>query len=175
MEHVAQRVSNVLFLCTGNSGRSIIAESVLNRVGFGRFNAYSAGSHPRPVPDPMVIDELRRQNYPTDGLRSKDWNEFTQAASPKVDFVFTVCDNARGEVCPVWPGHPMTAHWGMEDPHAFAGPEEQRRWLIRRLIRELENRLKIFIALPLPLDALDTLTLQARLDEIGCRLEKQRS
>ncbi|MDH3639135.1 MAG: arsenate reductase ArsC [Gammaproteobacteria bacterium] len=162
---MAERVFNVLFLCTGNSGRSIIAESVLNRLGFGRFKAYSAGSHPRPAPDPVVIEELEHHNYETEGLRSKAWDEFAQADSPKLDFVFTVCDNARGEACPVWPGQPTTAHWGLEDPHAVTGPEDERRRLIRQLIRELETRIKIFVSLPM--DSLDKLTLQARLDEIG--------
>jgi len=158
-------IYNVLFLCTGNSARSIIAESVLNRLGKGRFRAFSAGSYPRPAPDPMVLEELARHNFPTAGARSKDWNEFATEGSPRMDFVITVCDKARGEVCPIWPGQPMTAHWGMEDPHAFEGSDEDRRWLVRRLIREMENRIDIMTNLPLA--SLDALSVQAHLDRIG--------
>lgn len=164
---VSDRPYHVLFLCTGNSGRSIIAESVLRFHGCGKFMAHSAGSQPRPAPDPMVLEELRHHNYDTSGLRSKDWAEFTGAAAPALDFVITVCDRAAGEVCPVWPGQPMSAHWGLDDPHAFDGPEGQRRWLVRRLVRELENRIKIFVSLPIA--QLDKLTLQAHLDGLGKR------
>ncbi len=156
---------NVLFLCTGNSARSLIAECLLRHYGAGKFGSYSAGSHPRPAPDPMVLQELQHQNYDISGLRSKDWDEFAQKDSPHMDFVFTVCDNARGEVCPVWPGQPMIAHWGVDDPHAFEGSDEERRWLIRRVMRELERRLRIFVSLPF--ESLDCLTIQTRLDEIG--------
>jgi len=159
------KVFNVLFLCTGNSARSIIAECVLRRYGAGKFAAYSAGSQPRPAPDPMVIEELQHHNYDTRGVRSKDWDEFAQPGSPAMDFVFTVCDNAKGEVCPVWPEQPMTAHWGVEDPHAFTGSDEERRWLIRRVMREMENRIKLFTSLPL--DSLDRLSIQEHLDRIG--------
>ena len=125
-----------------------------------KFESYSAGSAPRPAPHPMVLEELRHQNYDTEGLRSKDWSEFAQLDSPHTDFAITVCDDAHG-----WPGQPMSAHWGIEDPHAFEGEESERRWLIRRVLRELENRIKIFVSLPI--DALDKLALQERLDEIG--------
>jgi arsenate reductase len=156
---------NVLFLCTGNSARSLIAECLLRRYGAGKFGSYSAGSHPRPAPDPMVLQELQHQNYDVSELRSKDWDEFAQKDSPHMDFVFTVCDKARGEVCPVWPGQPMTAHWGADDPHAFEGSDEERRWLIRRVMRELEHRIRIFVSLPF--ESLDRLAIQAQLDEIG--------
>jgi len=158
-------IFNVLFLCTGNSARSIIAECLLRRYGAGKFAAYSAGSHPRPAPDPMVIEELKDHNYDTHGVRSKDWVEFAGLNSPEIDFVITVCDNARGEVCPVWPGQPMAGHWGVEDPHAFTGSADERRWLIRRVIRELEHRIKIFTSLPL--ESLDRMAIQAHLDKIG--------
>lgn len=162
---MSKKTYNVLFLCTGNSGRSIIAEAVLRRHGLGKFKAFSAGSHPRPAPDPMVLEELERRNYDTAALRSKDWDEFARADSPPLHFIITVCDRARGEACPVWPGRPMSAHWGLADPHAFEGSAEERRWLVRRLIRELENRIKIFVSLPIA--QLDRVALQSHLDELG--------
>ena len=168
---MSDRPYHVLFLCTGNSGRSIIAESVLRFHGRGKFTAHSAGSHPRSAPDPMVLQELRHLNYDTKDLRSKDWAEFTGDDAPALDFVIPVCDKAAGEACPVWPGQPMSAHWGLDDPHAFTGTEDQRRWLVRRLIRELENRIKIFVSLPIA--QLDKLTLQGHLDRLGDRGEAQ--
>ncbi|WP_029010078.1 arsenate reductase ArsC [Azospirillum halopraeferens] len=160
-----QKVYNVLFLCTGNSARSIMAECILRRWSNGRFAAFSAGSRPRGLVDPTALELLRRFNHATDGLRSKDWNEFAAADSPVLDFVFTVCDQAAGEPCPVWPGQPMTAHWGVEDPVAFEGPEEKRLNAFKRVYLELDNRIKIFASLRL--EGLDRLALKRRLDEIG--------
>jgi len=159
------RPYNVLFLCTGNSARSIMAECALNRWGSGRFKAFSAGSHPKGAVHPMTIETLRRLNYDTAGLRSKSWDEFAAPGAPPLDFVFTVCDHAAREVCPVWPGHPLTAHWGVEDPVVFEGTDEEKRrhWL--RIYSYLENRIKIFVSLPIA--ALDRLTLQKRIEEIG--------
>lgn len=159
------RPYNVLFLCTGNSARSIMAECALARWSQGRFNAFSAGSHPKGQVHPMTLELLRRMNYETDHLRSKSWDEFTQPGAPPLDFVFTVCDQAAGEMCPVWPGQPMTAHWGVEDPAAFVGPEDKQFQVFKRIYLELENRIKIFASLRL--EALDRLTLKARLEAIG--------
>lgn len=159
------RPYNVLFLCTGNSARSIMAECALGRWGVGRFKAYSAGSHPTGVVHPLTIETLRRLNYDTSALRSKSWDEFTRPGAPPLDFVFTVCDRAASEVCPVWPGQPLTAHWGVEDPVAFEGTEAQRLAFFRRVYGYLENRIKIFVSLPIA--SLDRLALQKRLEEIG--------
>ena len=156
---------NVLFLCTGNSARSIMAECILGREGRTRFNAYSAGSHPKGEVHPFAIDLLRNQNYPTGELRSKNWSEFAAQGAPKLDFVFTVCDDAASEVCPVWPGQPMTAHWGVPDPAAAEGSEAERRFAFNDAFRMLFNRVSIFVNLPI--HSLDKLTLQRRLDEIG--------
>lgn len=153
----------VLFLCTGNSARSILAESILNREGRGKFVAYSAGSQPRGDVHPFALDLLERMNYPTAALRSKSWDEF--ATGPELDFVFTVCDNAANEVCPVWPGQPMTAHWGVSDPAAAEGTEAQRRLAFADAYRQLNNRISIFVNLPI--QSLDRLSLQKRLNEIG--------
>jgi protein-tyrosine-phosphatase len=155
----------VLFLCTGNSARSIIAECVLNRLGRGRFHAYSAGSYPRGTVNPYALDLLRRQSYPLDDLRSKSWDEFAAPGAPPLDFVFTVCDNAAGEVCPIWPGQPMTAHWGLPDPAAVEGTEIEKRLAFADTLRALQARIGIFVSLPL--DKLDKLTLQNRLSAIG--------
>jgi arsenate reductase len=145
----AGRTLQVLFLCTGNSARSIMAECVINRVGNGRFKGFSAGSHPRGEIHPMALELLRQLGYETKGLRSKGWDEFAAPGSPRLDFVFTVCDNAGGEVCPVWPGHPVTAHWSVNDPAAFAGPEERRREAFQRTYVELEHRIKRFVSQPI--------------------------
>jgi protein-tyrosine-phosphatase len=158
-------VYNVLFICTGNSARSILAEAILNREGRGRFRAYSAGSHPKGEVHPFALELLKRANHPIDGLRSKGWDEFAKPGAPRLDFAFTVCDNAAGEVCPVWPGQPMTAHWGLADPAAAQGSEPQRRLAFAETYRFLSNRIGIFINLPL--GSLDRLSLQRRLDEIG--------
>jgi protein-tyrosine-phosphatase len=159
------RVYNVLLLCTGNSARSIMAESILNRHGLGRFKAYSAGSHPTGQVHPMALELLERYNYPTAWLRSKSWDEFAQPDSPALHFVFTVCDRAAGEACPVWPGQPMTAHWGVDDPAAFVGPDDRKLRLFRDVYFQLERRVQIFTNLPIA--SLDRLSLQRRLDEIG--------
>ena len=159
------KIYNVLFLCTGNSARSIIAESILNRVGRGRFNAYSAGSHPTGRVNPHAFTLLKRLNYPTDGLRSKSWSEFAPPSPIELDFVFTVCDNAAGEVCPVWPGQPMTAHWGVPDPAAVTGSEAEIAAAFNDTHRMLNNRLSIFVSLPIA--SLNAMSLQKRLDDIG--------
>ena len=163
------RVYNVLFLCTGNSARSILAEAILNRNGKGRFQAYSAGSHPKGRVHPYTLDLLRNLNYVTDGLRSKSWDEFAVPGAPNLDFVFTVCDDAANESCPVWPGQPMSAHWGIPDPATVDGPEAVRRQAFADACRMMTNRISIFTSLPL--HSLDRLSLQQRLDEIGKRRE----
>ena len=155
----------VLFLCTGNSARSIMAECAMNRWGAGKLVAFSAGSHPRGQVHPVALELLQQLGYSTEGLRSKSWDEFARPESPRLDFVFTVCDTAAGESCPFWPGQPMTAHWGVEDPAAFVGPLDAQMRLFTRIYFELETRIKIFASLRL--DDLDSLTLQRRLDEIG--------
>ncbi len=159
------RAFNVLFLCTGNSARSVFAESILNRLGAGRFRAFSAGSHPKGAVHPFALDLLERLNYPTRNLRSKSWDEFAQAGAPALDFVFTVCDSAANEICPLWPGQPMTAHWGVPDPAAAEGSEAERRLAFAEAYRMLNNRIGIFVSLPMA--SLDKLSLQRRLDEIG--------
>ncbi len=159
------RIYNVLFLCTGNSARSILAECILNREGLGRFKAYSAGSHPKGTVHPYAIDLLKSFNYVTDDLRSKSWDEFARPDMPPMDFVFTVCDDAASEVCPIWPGQPMTAHWGVPDPAAATGNEAERRLAFLEAYRMLSNRISIFVSLPMK--SIDHLTLQKRLHEIG--------
>ena len=162
------RVFDVLFLCTGNSARSILAEAIINRIGQGKFRGYSAGSMPRGAVHPMALDLLRRLNYRTEGLRSKSWEEFSRAgnpAAPELDFVFTVCDNAAGEVCPIWPGQPMTAHWGLPDPAKAQGTEAERNLAFADTMRMLTQRIGIFVSLPL--DKLSTLSSQKELDAIG--------
>ena len=156
---------NVLFLCTHNSARSVIAECVVNRLGAGRFKGYSAGSQPRGQVHPYAIDLLQHLNYDTSGLRSKSWEEFAAPGAPKLDFVFTVCDDAANEACPVWPGQPMTAHWGLPDPSAAEGTESERRFAFADTHRMLYQRIGIFVNLPLA--SLDKLSLQQRLEDIG--------
>ena len=162
---MVEKVYNVLFLCTGNSARSIMAECLLNRWGQGRFRAFSAGSHPKGLVHPTTLRLLRQLNYDITPLRSKCWDEFAGPDAPPLDFVFTVCDQAAGEVCPAWPGQPMTAHWGVEDPAAFVGPEEKTYGFFRRIYGYLDNRMKIFVSLPI--SSLDRMSLQRRLDAIG--------
>jgi len=156
---------NVLFLCTGNSARSIFGEVILNQLGRGRFHAYSAGSHPRGAVHPRTLELLKRLHFPVEGLRSKNWDEFARPGAPPLDFVFTVCDNAANEVCPVWPGQPMTAHWGIPDPAAATGSEAEIARAFSDAFMRLNRRISLFISLPL--DKLDRLSLQKRLDTIG--------
>jgi arsenate reductase len=156
---------NVLILCTGNSARSILGEALVNHWGRGKFVGYSAGSNPKGTVHPIALELLAQLNMPTAGLRSKSWDEFAKPGAPPLDFVFTVCDNAAGESCPYWPGQPMTAHWGVEDPAAVQGSETEKWLAFRTAFRELENRIKVFTALPIR--TLDRAKLQARLNEIG--------
>jgi arsenate reductase len=162
---MAERVFNVLFLCTGNSARSILAESILRRDGAGRFNAFSAGSQPKGIVNPFALDVLESLKFPIDGLRSKSWEEFAAPDAPLMDFVFTVCDNAAGEKCPVWPGQPMTAHWGIEDPAAVEGTDIQKEAAFVTAARYLKNRISAFSNLPFK--SLDKMSLTAQLREIG--------
>jgi arsenate reductase len=162
---MADRVYNVLFLCTGNSARSILAEAILNRRGKGRFKAFSAGSHPKGSVYPLALALLERKGLPTEGLRSKAWDEFAKPSAPVLDFVFTVCDNAAGEVCPIWPGQPMTAHWGQPDPAAVAGTDLDKTNAFREAFRILERRIDMFTSLPMA--SLDQLSLGKKVREIG--------
>jgi len=164
---MSDRVLNVLFLCTGNSARSILAEAMLNNLAFnkGRFRAFSAGSHPAGAVNPFAIELLEKNHLPTAGLRSKSWDEFAQPGAPELDFVFTVCDNAAGEVCPVWPGQPMTAHWGVPDPATAEGSDEARRKAFFQAYNQLLNRISLFANLPL--EKLDRIKLQKALEGIG--------
>ncbi len=155
----------VLFLCTGNSARSIMAEAALNFYGMGRFRAHSAGSHPAGAVNPLTLETLKIAKIDTSGLRSKSWDEFSAPGAPKLDFVFTVCDNAAGEICPVWPGQPMTAHWGFPDPAAFEGSETAKRAFFLEIFRQIRTRIELFISLPMA--SLDRLSLQRKLDEMG--------
>ena len=163
---------NVLFLCTGNSARSIMAEALLNFWGRGRFMAFSAGSHPKGQVHPLAVEALRRNHLPVEGLRSKSWDEFATPDAPPLNFVFTVCDRAAEEVCPVWPGQPMTAHWGIQDPAAVEGTDEEKARAFNKAFRELDARLKIFTSLRL--EMLDRMALKRQLDAIGqLREERQ--
>lgn len=162
---MVDRVYNVLFLCTGNSARSILAESLINHWGRGRFRGLSAGSHPKGTVHPVALKLLHNLKFPTEDLRSKSWDEFAAPSAPPLDFVFTVCDNAAGEVCPYWPGQPMTAHWGVPDPAAVEGSELEQLNAFRETFRTLENRIKIFTSLPL--GTIEKMKLKERLDEIG--------
>lgn len=162
---MTDRRLNVLFLCTGNSARSIIAESILRKDGAERFNAFSAGSQPKGAVNPLALKILESFRYPTDGLRSKSWEEFAEPSAPRMDFVFTVCDDAAGEPCPVWPGQPTTAHWGVEDPAAVEGPEIERERAFVQAFRFLKNRIGVFASLPMK--SLDHIALGARLRDIG--------
>ena len=159
------RTYNVLFLCTGNSARSIMAEALLNQLGGGVFRGHSAGSHPAGSVNPYALDLLERNRFRTDGLRSKNWDEFAQPGAPVMDFVLTVCDKAAGEVCPVWPGQPMTAHWGVPDPAAVQGSEAEQRRAFKDAAQALKRRIELMLALPI--DKLAPLSLQHQLDAIG--------
>lgn len=164
---MADKIFNVLFLCTHNSARSIMAEAILNSPAISRrhFRAYSAGSHPSGKPNPFALEQIRSAGLPLAGLRSKDWDEFAQPGAPKMDFVFTVCDNAANEVCPVWPGQPMTAHWGLPDPAAVGGSDEQKRRAFDETFHHLSHRINLLASLSI--DKLDRLSLQQKLKEIG--------
>jgi arsenate reductase len=162
---VTGKVYNVLFLCTGNSARSILAEALLGRWGAGRFCSFSAGSQPKGEVHPLALETLARNNHPTGGYRSKSWNEFAVPGAPAMDFVFTVCGNAAKETCPTWPGQPVSAHWGVDDPAAVEGTDGEKRRAFRRAYLELEGRIKVFTSLPI--DKLDLVALKKRLDDIG--------
>ncbi|MCA0368175.1 MAG: arsenate reductase ArsC [Proteobacteria bacterium] len=162
---MTDRIYNVLFLCTGNSARSILAESILTKDGAGRFRAFSAGSQPKGEVNPFALKVLGSFEYPTEGFRSKSWEEFAQPGAPVMDFVFTVCDNAAGEACPVWPGQPMTAHWGIEDPAAVEGPDIEKEKAFVAAFRYMRNRISVFTALPVA--SLDKAALGTKLREIG--------
>ena len=162
---MAELVFNVLFLCTGNSARSILAESLLNQLGQGRFRAFSAGSHPGGRVNPFALELLEKNHFPTGDLRSKSWDEFAQTDAPPLDFVITVCDNAAGEVCPVWPGQPMTAHWGIPDPAAVEGTDDVKRRAFVDAMNQLQRRISMFVSLPF--HTLDGLKLQQAVREIG--------
>jgi arsenate reductase (thioredoxin) len=162
---MAERHYNVLFLCTGNSARSIMAEALLNYWGKGRFQTFSAGSHPKGQVHPLAIEVLHRNHLPTETLRSKSWDEFATLDAPPLDFVFTVCDRAAQEVCPIWPGQPMTAHWGIHDPAAVEGSDEEKERAFNKAFRELDARLRVFTSLRL--ESLDQLSLRRQLDAIG--------
>ena len=162
---MSDQVFNVLFLCTANSARSIIAEAILNRVGAGRFKAFSAGSHPKGEVHPFAIQLLKSLNHDTSFARSKDWSEFAAPGAPEMNFVFTVCDDAAGETCPVWPGQPMTAHWGVPDPAAVEGTDAEKHLAFAETYRMMNNRISVFTSLPM--DMVDRLALQSRLRDIG--------
>ncbi len=163
---MTEKIYKILFLCTGNSARSILAEALINHWGKGRFRGFSAGSFPKGAVHPDALDLLRRLHLPSEGMRSKSWDEFAKPGAPQMDFVFTVCDQAAGEVCPIWPGNPVTAHWGVADPAAI-DDADKRRNAFRTALRELEGRIKVFVALPL--EALDRLALKREVVAIGRR------
>jgi len=162
MDH---KVYNVLVLCTGNSARSIMGEALINTLGRGRFRAYSAGSHPAGAVNPFAIEQLDAIGYPTQTLRSKSWDEFARPGAPQMDFVFTVCDKAAGETCPIWPGHPMTAHWGFEDPAAVQGSDDDKRRAFQKVFHQIRSRVQTFVSLPL--DKLDAAAIQREIVKIG--------
>lgn len=162
---MTDRIFNVLFLCTGNTARSVLAEGILRKDGAGRFRAFSAGSQPKGVVNPFALKTLAAYGYPEDGYRSKNWDEFAAPGAPQMDFVFTVCDSAAGEACPVWPGQPMTAHWGIEDPAAVEGSDIDKERAFNEAFRYMRNRIGSFVALPLK--GLDAMSLQHRLRDIG--------
>ncbi len=164
---MTDRPFNVLFLCTGNTARSVLAEGLLNHLGQERFRAFSAGSHPKGVVNPFALEELRRAGIPAEGFRSKSWDEFARPGAPAMDFVFTVCDDAANETCPVWIGHPMTAHWGVPDPAAVEGTEEEKRRAFRDAATALRRRIELFLALPL--SKLDRMAIQREIAGIGGR------
>jgi arsenate reductase len=156
---------NVLFLCTGNSARSIMAEALLNSMGKGRFNAYSAGSYPTGTVNPLAIEQIKPTGYPMDKLRSKSWDEFAAPDAPQMDFIITVCDNAAGEICPIWPGHPISSHWGFEDPSAVTGSDEEKRAVFSKVARQITTRVNIFNSLPF--HTLEHTVIKREMDAIG--------
>jgi arsenate reductase len=162
---IMQRPYNILVLCTGNSARSILGEAIFNTLGAGRFKAYSAGSHPSGRVNPFAIEQVRALGYPADDLRSKSWDEFALPDAPQMDFVVTVCDNAAGEVCPIWPGQPVTAHWGFADPAAVEGSDEVKRAAFAQTLRQIRNRVQLFLSLPL--ETLDRMAIENRMRAIG--------
>ncbi len=162
---MSDRIFNVLILCTGNSARSIMAEALFNTLGNGRFKAYSAGSHPTGRVNPFAIEQVKAVGYPIDRLRSKSWDEFAAPGAPRMDFVITVCDNAAGEVCPVWPGQPVSAHWGFEDPAAVQGSDDDKRAAFRKIFHQIRNRVSLFASLPL--ENIDRLAIKRETDAIG--------
>ena len=162
-----KQVYNVLFVCTGNSARSIIAEAIMNNEARGRFKAYSAGSHPTGKVNPFALEALRDLRIPTDGFRSKSWDEFSRPDAPELDFVFTVCDQAAGEQCPFWPGQPMTAHWGLPDPAAFEGSDDEKRKRFRDTAVTLKRRIDLMLSLPI--ESLDSMAIQHEIKDIGKR------
>lgn len=159
------RPYNILVLCTGNSARSIMGEALFNTLGAGRFKAYSAGSHPTGRVNPFAIEQISALGYPIEGLLSKSWDEFARPDSPQMDFIVTVCDNAAGEVCPLWPGQPVTAHWGFPDPAAVVGSDEQKRAAFAQTLRQIRNRVQLFLSLPL--ETLDRMAIESRMKAIG--------
>ena len=162
---MTDKTFNVLVLCTGNSARSIMAEALINTMGHGRFRAFSAGSHPSGKVNPLAIEKARQVNYPTEALRSKSWDEFAAPDAPRMDFIVTVCDNAAGELCPVWPGQPVSAHWGFEDPAAVEGSEEKKRRAFDTVFRQIMGRVRIFVNLPF--DTLDKAAIKREMQAIG--------
>lgn len=162
---MSERTYNVLFLCTGNSARSILAEAILRHWGESRFHAFSAGSFPKGTVHPYALDLLRSLKLPTEGLRSKSWNEFAEANAPRMDFIFTVCDQAAGEMCPIWPGEPLTAHWGVPDPGAVEGTEAEKQRAFKEALLALQNRIKLLVSLPIA--GLERLALKRELERIG--------
>ncbi len=162
---MSDKIYNILFICTGNSARSIMAEGLMNKMGGGRFKAWSAGSHPTGTVNPLALKTLATLQVPTTAYRSKSWDEFAQPDAPKLDFAFTVCDNAAGEVCPVWPGQPMTAHWGVPDPAAVEGSDEQKEKVFLHIGMTLKRRIELMLALPI--NSLSGMSLQREIDQIG--------
>jgi arsenate reductase len=160
-----QKPYNVLILCTGNSARSIIGEALFNTMGAGRFKAYSAGSHPTGRVNPFAVEQVRALGYPVENLRSKSWDEFAAPGAPQLDFVITVCDNAAGETCPLWPGQPITAHWGFPDPAAVKGTDDEKRAAFAQILRQMRNRVQLFVSLPL--ETLDGMAIETKMRDIG--------
>lgn len=167
---MSDKVYNVLFLCTGNSARSIMAEALVSTMGKGRFRGFSAGSHPGGTVNPYAIEQIASTGYPVENLRSKSWDEFAAPDAPQMDFIFTVCDNAAGESCPIWPGHPLSAHWGLQDPAAFVGTEDAKRELFHKVFRQIVSRMNVFVSLPLHM--LEKNAIEHEIKKIGAETPK---